>query len=242
MYTRFRPFLALALALTLPACAKGAASAPAEVKLETDDQKVLYSIGLFFAQNLTQFDLTADELTLVQAGLADGALGKEPKVNLQEMNAKMQAFAQARITARAEKEKTASAEFLAQEAGKAGATKAESGMIYSEITAGTGESPKATDTVTVHYKGTLRDGSVFDSSVERGQPATFPLNGVIPCWTEGVQKIKVGGKSRLICPSAIAYGDQGRPPKIPGGAVLIFEVELISIAAPAAPPAAPPAQ
>ena len=110
----------------------------------------------------------------------------------------------------------------------AGAKTTESGLVYSEITAGDGASPGATDKVRVHYHGTLRDGSVFDSSVDRGQPAEFPLNRVIKCWTEGVAMMKVGGKSRLICPAAIAYGEQGRP-GIPGGAALTFEVELLEI-------------
>ncbi len=106
--------------------------------------------------------------------------------------------------------------------------KKESGLIITEITPGTGDSPGATDKVTVHYHGTMRDGTVFDSSVDRGEPTSFPLNQVIKCWTEGVQLMKVGGKSRLICPSDIAYGDSGRP-GIPPGATLIFEVELLSI-------------
>lgn len=96
------------------------------------------------------------------------------------------------------------------------------------MTEGTGESPTAEDTVSVHYHGTLRDGSVFDSSVERGEPATFALNQVIPCWTEGVQTLKVGGKSRLICPPDLAYGPVGRP-GIPGNAALMFEVELLEL-------------
>ena len=90
-------------------------------------------------------------------------------------------------------------------------------------------SPKNTDTVKVNYKGTLIDGTEFDSSYKRGQPAEFPLMGVIPCWTEGLQKMKVGEKAKLVCPSNIAYGDQGRPPTIPGGATLVFEVELLGI-------------
>ncbi|HEX8908988.1 MAG TPA: FKBP-type peptidyl-prolyl cis-trans isomerase, partial [Anaeromyxobacteraceae bacterium] len=89
--------------------------------------------------------------------------------------------------------------------------------------------PKETDTVKVHYTGTLIDGKVFDSSVKRGQPAEFPLNQVIKCWTEGVAKMKVGGKAKLVCPSSIAYGDEGRPPTIPGGATLVFEVELLDV-------------
>ena len=116
--------------------------------------------------------------------------------------------------------------------------RAESGLVYLETQAGTGESPKATDTVKVHYRGTLIDGTEFDSSYKRNQPASFPLNRVIPCWTEGLQKMKVGGKARLVCPSDLAYGDRGRP-SIPPGATLNFEVELLEIVA--APPAPTPA-
>jgi len=101
--------------------------------------------------------------------------------------------------------------------------------VYTVIKEGAGASPKATDNLKVHYHGTLPDGKVFDSSVERKEPASFPLNGVIPCWTEGVQLMKVGGKSKLICPSQIAYGDRGSPPQIKPGATLIFEVELLDI-------------
>jgi FKBP-type peptidyl-prolyl cis-trans isomerase FkpA len=113
-------------------------------------------------------------------------------------------------------------------AGK-GTVKTSSGLVYTELKAGNGPSPKATDTVKVHYRGTLTDGKEFDSSYKRGQPAEFPLNRVIPCWTEGVQMMKVGGKAKLECPSSIAYGPQGHPPVIPGGATLIFEIELLGI-------------
>jgi len=119
--------------------------------------------------------------------------------------------------------------FLAKAAAEPGAQQTASGLVYREITAGSGASPKATDTVKVHYRGTLINGKEFDSSYARNQPAEFPLNAVIPCWTEGVQKMKVGGKSRLVCPSSIAYGDAGAPPDIPGGATLIFEIELLGI-------------
>src|SRR5207247_817126 len=116
--------------------------------------------------------------------------------------------------------------------------------VIKTIKEGTGPNPQATDKVKVHYHGTLENGTVFDSSVDRKQPAEFGLNQVIPCWTEGVQKIKVGGKAKLVCPSSIAYGDQGRPPTIPGGATLVFEVELLSIESggpqQALPPGHPP--
>ena len=118
---------------------------------------------------------------------------------------------------------------LDKAAAEPGAVRTPSGMVYRELTPGKGASPKATDVVKVNYRGTLVDGTEFDSSYKRNEPAQFPLNRVIPCWTEGVQKMKVGGKSRLTCPSNLAYGDRGSPPTIPGGATLIFEVELLGI-------------
>ncbi|MBZ5595237.1 MAG: FKBP-type peptidyl-prolyl cis-trans isomerase [Acidobacteriia bacterium] len=120
--------------------------------------------------------------------------------------------------------------YLEKAAAVPGAIRTSSGLVYRELKAGTGASPKATDVVKVHYRGTLVDGAEFDSSYKRNEPTTFPLNQVIPCWTEGVQKMKIGGKSQLVCPSSIAYGDRGAPPDIPGGATLIFEIELLEIA------------
>jgi len=108
----------------------------------------------------------------------------------------------------------------------------DSGLEIIHVTVGTGDSPGPRDTVTVHYHGTFEDGSVFDSSVQRGQPSSFPLNRVIACWTEGVQTMKVGGKAKLVCPAEIAYGANGRPPKIPPNTTLYFDVELIEIVDP----------
>jgi FKBP-type peptidyl-prolyl cis-trans isomerase FkpA len=119
--------------------------------------------------------------------------------------------------------------FLDKAAREPGSVKTPSGLIYTETEAGTGVSPKATDTVKVHYRGTLKDGTEFDSSYKSNEPVEFPLNRVIPCWTEGVQKMKAGGKARLVCPANIAYGAEGRPPVIPGGATLIFEIALIDV-------------
>ena len=129
-------------------------------------------------------------------------------------------MAQARVKAAADKEKEAAKPFLEKMAQEKGAKKLDSGVIYIEQKAGTGDAPKATDKVKVHYTGKLTDGTVFDSSVERGQPATFPLNQVIKCWTDGVQQMKVGGKAKLICPADVAYGDRGAPPKIKPGSTL----------------------
>src|SRR5579862_9153204 len=121
------------------------------------------------------------------------------------------------------------AKYLAKAAAEPGAVKTPSGLVYSELKPGTGASPRETQMVKVNYRGTFIDGKEFDSSYKRNMPIEFPLNGVIPCWTEGVQKMKVGGKSKLVCPASIAYGDRGSPPVIPGGATLVFEVELLGI-------------
>jgi FKBP-type peptidyl-prolyl cis-trans isomerase len=126
-------------------------------------------------------------------------------------------------------EKQKSAAFRDSAAAEAGAVKTTSGLVFRTVKPGSGPSPKAADTVRVHYHGTLPDGKVFDSSVQRGQPAEFQLNQVIPCWTEGVQRMKVGEKARLVCPSEIAYGDRQMGPDIPPGSTLVFEVELLSI-------------
>jgi FKBP-type peptidyl-prolyl cis-trans isomerase FkpA len=119
--------------------------------------------------------------------------------------------------------------YLDKAAAEPGAQRTASGLVYRVITAGSGASPKATDTVKVNYRGTLTNGKEFDSSYARNEPAEFPLNRVIPCWTEGVQMMKVGGKSQLVCPASIAYGESGAPPDIPGGATLVFEIELLGI-------------
>jgi FKBP-type peptidyl-prolyl cis-trans isomerase FkpA len=126
-------------------------------------------------------------------------------------------------------QKKKSADYEATAAKEPGAVKSASGLIFKSLSPGNGDSPKPTDKVKVNYEGKLVDGTVFDSSYKRGQPIDFPLNQVIPCWTEGVQKMKVGEKAQLVCPSGIAYGDRGRPPVIPGGATLVFQVELLGI-------------
>ena len=206
--------------------AKAPSKAPAAAGLTTDEQKTVYSVGLSMYRSLTQLDLSPAELELVKQALSDAAAGK-PAVKLDEWGPKIQALAQARASRVAQREKASSAAFLTKAATETGAVKTPSGLVYRELQAGSGASPKATDTVKVNYRGTFIDGKEFDSSYGR-EPAQFALNQVIKCWTEGVQKMKVGGKGRLVCPSDIAYGDQGRP-SIPGGATLVFEIELLDI-------------
>ena len=197
--------------------------------LETDEEKTVYALGVQVYRSLAPFDLSPAELELINRALEDAAAGK-PAVDMNEWVPRLQAFGQARSARAAEKQKAASKAYLAKAAAEPGALKTESGLIYMDLQPGTGASPKASDSVKVNYRGTLIDGTEFDSSYKRNQPAQFPLSGVIRCWTEGVQKMKPGGKARLVCPSDIAYGDTGRPPTIPGGATLVFEIELLEIA------------
>jgi FKBP-type peptidyl-prolyl cis-trans isomerase FkpA len=165
----------------------------------------------------------------VQQGFADAALGKPPVVQVQQYISRIQELQKTRGQTAAQRESQSGDAYLAKAAQEKGATKTASGLIIQTIRPGTGPAPKATDTVKVHYHGTLINGKVFDSSVQRGEPATFPLNGVIPCWTEGLQLMKVGGKSRLTCPANLAYGERGAPPDIKPGSTLVFEVELLEI-------------
>lgn len=215
--------------LTVAIVVASLSSVASAAELETDQDKTIYALGVALSRNLAPFNLSERELQLVTKGLSDALVGKKPQVDANEYGPKFQELMKERAAQLAAVEKKASETLLQKAASEEGAKKTDSGLIYKETQAGTGEQPKETDKVKVHYEGTLIDGTVFDSSVERGQPATFPLKGVIKCWTEGLQLMKVGGKSQLICPSDIAYGDRGSPPKIKPGATLIFQVELLEI-------------
>jgi FKBP-type peptidyl-prolyl cis-trans isomerase FkpA len=200
-----------------------------ESKPMTDDEKTIYALGLSIHNSLNQFDLTPAEMDIVKRALTDAAANK-PAVDVAVWGPKIAPLAKARAAHLAEGEKKASAAYLTKAAAEAGAVKSDTGLIFRETKPGTGEPPKATDTVKVNYRGSLTNGTEFDSSYKRNEPAQFPLNGVIKCWTEGVQKMKPGGKAVLVCPSDLAYGDQGRP-SIPPGATLVFEIELLEIVA-----------
>jgi len=196
---------------------------------KTEDQKTLYALGLMLGRNISVFNLTPEELELVKSGLSDAVTKKKPSVEIATYGPKLDALARSRSNAAAVAEKAKAKSFIEARAKEPGAIQTPSGLVIRTEKAGTGPSPAATDQVKVHYHGTLTDGTVFDSSVQRKEPAKFPLNGVIKCWTEGVQRMKVGEKAKLTCPSDLAYGDEGRPPTIPGGATLTFDVELLEI-------------
>jgi len=196
---------------------------------ETDQDKTLYYIGMVISGQPPFSTLRPDEVDMVAQGLKDSLADKTVAIDPVEYNPKVQEFVQQRIDEQIVAEKKAAEAYQAEKKKEDGAKVTDSGLIFIEKTAGSGLTPRATDTVKVHYHGTLSDGTVFDSSVDRGTPAEFPLNRVIPCWTEGVGMMKAGGRAQLVCPAEIAYGDQGYPPAIPGGTTLTFDVELIEI-------------
>jgi FKBP-type peptidyl-prolyl cis-trans isomerase len=214
---------------TSPADAKAVAASPASSPGVSDDEKASYAAGFLLGRNLVPLSLTSSELEAAKRGMADAATGKTAQYELQTYGPRIQSMMQTRGAAKASAEKGKAKAFLDKAAQEPGAEKTASGLVFRTLTPGSGPMPKATSKVKVNYKGTLIDGTEFDNSYKRGEPAEFQVNEVIPCWREGVQKMKVGEKARLVCPSDIAYGDEGRPPTIPGGATLVFEVELLGI-------------
>jgi FKBP-type peptidyl-prolyl cis-trans isomerase len=200
-----------------------------QASLDTEEQQTSYALGYKLGENIQSLELSEVEIDALRQGLTDAANGTAARLDMAEAEPKVQQLAARRATRAAEDRRETEAAFLAKAAEEEGAVRTASGLVIVHTTEGEGASPAATDRVKVHYHGTFLDGSVFDSSVQRGQPAVFPLNGVIPCWTEALQLVKVGGKARVICPPEIAYGDRGAPPRIPPGASLIFEVELLEV-------------
>ncbi len=234
---------AVALCLVLAA---GQARAAGDGEIKTEKQKLSYSIGMnagrSMKESLKTQSVDIDPAVLLK-GLNDGIMDTKPQMTDEEMKTVLEALQktmmekqqeqaekqeeQAKVAA--EKNKKDGEAFLAANKKKEGVITMPSGLQYKVLTAGKGKSPKATDTVTVHYRGTLIDGTEFDSSIKRGQPATFPLNQVIKGWTEAVQLMKEGSKWQLFIPSDLAYGERGAGATIAGNATLIFEVELLSI-------------
>jgi len=204
--------------------------------LTNPKQKTSYAVGVNIGSGLKAQDLDLDAKALA-AGVAD-ALGGKPALTEDQVRDTLMKFRQdleAKNTAEAAKYADGAKNlkdgeaFLTANAKKEGVKTTPSGLQYKVLKSGTGETPKKADTVTVHYTGTLIDGTVFDSSVQRGQPATFPVGGVIPGWTEALQMMKVGDKWQLFIPAKLAYGEQSPSPKIGPNSTLIFEVELLGI-------------
>lgn len=195
---------------------------------KSDEQKTIYAIGLAVAKQISVFSLTPAEFDLVKQGIMDGATGKTPLVDLEAYSQKIQTLALARRDAQGETLAVMAKAFVDKAAKEKGAVKTSSGLIYLSLLDGSGTGPVATDKVKVNYRGALVNGKEFDSSYKRGQPVELPLNGVIKCWTEGVQMMKPGGKARLVCPPEIGYGERGAG-LIPPNATLVFEIELLEV-------------
>jgi FKBP-type peptidyl-prolyl cis-trans isomerase len=209
--------------------AKGEAAAPDEKSAES------YSLGLQWGETLRNSGLTPESINSarIAQGIRDAISGKVTVGDADRDNVRKLA------TSAGDSNHRAAAKFLAENGKKPGIVTTKSGLQYQEIKAGSGDSPKASDSVTVHYRGTLLNGTEFDSSYKRGQPSTFEVGHVIPGWTEALQLMKPGSKWKLFIPPQLAYDLRSRPP-IPPGSMLIFDVELVSVQ-PAAAPAAPPA-
>jgi FKBP-type peptidyl-prolyl cis-trans isomerase FkpA len=229
--------LLLAVAIAAPGCEKKAAApaaqaTPAAASLSEDEKAIMAfggAIGQQLAQQVKALNLSPAELEILKKGLTASLAGEKPQYEMQQYAPLLQARAQKQSAAAAAPAKEMAAAFRDKAAAEPGALRMPSGLIYKTITPGKGASPTPKDVVRVHYHGTLPDGTVFDSSIKRGQPIEFPLSNVIPCWTEGLQHMKVGEKAKLVCPSDLAYGDRGNGSNIPPGSTLVFEVELLGI-------------
>lgn len=223
------------LVVALVGVALMAGCASEKVTLKDQKEKVSYSIGLNIGNNLKAESIEVDP-SVIAKGIKDAMAGGKLLMTEKEVQETMTAFQKEMMVKHMEKAKMAGEKgkkegeaFLAENKKKEGVKTLPDGLQYKIIKEGTGKMPKATDIVTVNYRGTLIDGTEFDSSYKRGQPASFPVNGVIPGWTEALQMMKVGSKWQLFIPSNIAYGEQGSPPVIGPNATLIFEVELLGI-------------
>lgn len=218
----------------------GAADKAADVSLETQKDKLSYSIGVDLGNYLANMKDKLD-LDVIKNGIDDGFTGALPKLTPEEMAAVQELFAAdmqaeqaAKLAEMLEKNSAAGAAYLAENKKKDGVKVTESGIQYEVLKAADGPKPTIDQTVKVHYVGTLVDGTEFDSSVARDEPAVFPVGQVIPGWSEAVQLMQVGSKYRVVIPSELAYAEQGAPPVIEPNSVLIFEIELLSIEEPEA--------
>lgn len=226
MRAALRTVLILTVCGLMPALSSG--NGEATLELQNSDEKIVYAMGLSMAQYLEEFELSERELAVLVDGLSDGTLGRKPKLSSSRWSRQIDELRAQRMEQTRERMKKIATEYLSRAAADPGAERRPSGLIYTELKTGSGATPKATDNVKVHYHGTRTDGTVFDSTRDR-EPATFPLNGVIRCWTEGLQLMHVGGEAELVCPAELAYGDQGRKGTIKPGSVLRFQVELLDI-------------
>ena len=195
---------------------------------DAEDDKAFYYMGVDISENLKFLELSEQEAEMIVKGLSDALAGKAGPMDEAVYGPRINAIVRERMAAADARAAAAGNAYLEEMALTKGAVQTDSGLVYIETKAGTGKQPDASSQVVAHYRGTLTDGTVFDSSIDRGEPLQIGLSQVIPCWTEGIAMMKEGGKAQLICPSDIAYGPRGQG-AIPPNAVLNFEVELIEV-------------
>lgn len=212
------------------------AAAPKET-FKTDDERAIYTIGFLMGHNVAPFGLSPAEVKIVQAGLGDGSLGKEPQVDVRFYQPRVNDLLTKRMENAAAKDKEKGRAYTEKFVKENKPQAIPGGGWYLELRPGTGPNPAKTDTVKVHYRGTRIDGTEFDSSYKRGAPSEFAIapGGVIDCWSAGIPMMKVGSKAKLVCPSEVAYKDKGYAGAIKPGETLTFEVELLEIVKPEAP-------
>ena len=199
-----------------------------ETELKTEQQRLFYFMGTTFGDNLLTLRLSDEELEFVVRGLTDAANGNAVKLDGPLYSPKLQQLATERRNTWLEEERPKAEEYLTRMAAEEGAQTMESGLVFLSLEAGSGTMPTPASKVKLNYHGTLRDGTVFDSSVERKQPVEVPLEMVMPCWKEGIVLMRSGGKAKITCPAALAYQDRGLG-NIPPGAAVTFEIEILEI-------------
>lgn len=221
----------MALLLTAAGCQESGAGrehAAARFHPRTDEQRALYALGFELGRDTRVFGMTPEEMEYVKAGLTAYALGEKPVVDVESLGPSIAELARTRLKARADKEREKSRPFLEEAARAPGAVRTASGLIFQALREGSGEPPASTDLVEVNYRVTLPDGREAESSAQLDAPAVLPLNGIVTCWNEGVRRMKVGGKARLVCPSELVFGDRGSQ-TLPGGSAVVYEVELLGV-------------
>jgi FKBP-type peptidyl-prolyl cis-trans isomerase FkpA len=219
---------ACALLLSAPGSAQPSDAPTRQAPIAAEDQeRLLHALGVSLGRSVESFALTPEELKVVARGLEESGTST---ADLEALLPRLKEFELKRRERRLAQEKERGKAYVATLlASQKDATQTSSGLVYQTVSEGIGPSPSSVDTVRVHYRGRLIDGREFDSSYRTGQPAQFALRGVVPCWTEGLQRMKANGRARLVCPPSIGYGDRGNPPRIPGGATLVFDVELLEV-------------
>ena len=196
--------------------------------LDDPEDRAIYTMGIALARDLETMQLSAEEIGILKRGL-DDYYAKTPRVRFEQELRNLKSFQRARVQLAIQKEKADSDAYVLEQAKTTGAETLPSGLVFQKLVEGTGAAPTAEDIVSYHYHGTLRDGTIFDSSMDRGQAVAAPVAGLQPCLFEGIQRMKIGGRARFYCPSELGFGDRGADPFVKPGAALTYEIQLLEV-------------